>query len=159
MLAQSAPLSAEDRVAIVDTLYRFAGGQDDRDPALLESAFAQDAVLDFTQPAAALGVDIAPFAGRAEIVDVVMTSTAPLDTTHSVSNPRVVSYDGSRARLVALVEAQHLVRGHHARHLLLKNKFDAELVRESGGWVIRSLRIQNIWRTGCADVLFPAAPA
>ena len=48
MLAQSAPLSAEDRVAIVDTLYRFAGGQDDRDPALLESAFAQDAVLDFT---------------------------------------------------------------------------------------------------------------
>jgi FMN-dependent NADH-azoreductase len=45
----------EERFEIVDALNRFAAGQDLRDPALLSSAFAPSAELDFVQPAGQAG--------------------------------------------------------------------------------------------------------
>src|SRR5690242_11787934 len=81
--------SAQDFVAIVDALYRFGAGQDLRDRALFESAFSPDAVLDFTQPARRLGAEITPFESRQAITDSVFAAIADLDTTHTVTNPRV----------------------------------------------------------------------
>jgi hypothetical protein len=37
----------------------------------------------------------------------------------------------------------------------LKNKFAIDLVKERGTWVISQHRMENIWRTGEASVLFP----
>jgi hypothetical protein len=64
-----------------------------------------------------------------------------------VTNPRV-RVDGDTARLTAIVEAQHLLKADHARHALLKNLFDTELVRDGARWTIRRLRIDNVWYTG-----------
>lgn len=151
----SAPVPAHDALAIADALYRFGAGQDLRDRKLFESAFADDAVVDFTGPAARLGVTIPEFKGREAIADTIMAATEPLTTTHTVTNPRVTAYDGMRATLVALVEAQHLPRGDHSRHLLLKNIYTMELSRRSDAWVIDHMRIDNAWMTGDATVLFP----
>ena len=148
-----------DRDAIVDALYRFGAGQDLHDPALFESAFSPDATLDFTAPARRLGVTLPVFAGRRAIADAILSTTRELDTTHTVTNPRVTSYDGDRAGLLALVEAQHLPRGDHARHLLLKNVYRVELSRPDGCWVIDRMRIDTVWGTGDASVLFPGADA
>lgn len=150
-------LSAEDHLGIVDTLYRFAAGQDDRDAALFRSAFTDDAVLDFTQPARKLGVDLPPFAGGDALAAAIMEATSDLTTTHSVTNARIVGHNGSEAILVALVEAQHLSAADHSRRLMLKNRFVATVVRRAGGWAIRRLVIENIWRDGEAGVLFPQA--
>lgn len=150
-------LPAHDALAIVDALYRFGAGQDLRDRALFESAFGDDAVVDFTGPAERLGVTITPFAGRQAIADAIMTATGPLTTTHTVTNPRVTAYDGTRATLIALVEAQHLPRADHSRHLLLKNIYTMELSRRGAAWVIDRMRIDNAWMTGDATVLFPDA--
>jgi hypothetical protein len=145
-----------DRAAIADALYRFGAGQDLRDRPLFESAFAEDARLDFTAVAAKLGATIPVFEGRQAIADTVMAATEPLDTTHTITNMRVVAYDGSKATVTALIEAQHLPRGDHSRHLLLKNRLAVELVREEC-WVIERMRFDNAWRAGDATVLFEGA--
>jgi hypothetical protein len=144
-----------DRDAISDALYRFGAGQDLRDRALFESAFAERASLDFTAVAAKLGATIPVFEGRQAIADTIMTATEPLDTTHTITNIRVTAYDGDRASVTALVEAQHLPRDDHSRNLLLKNRLVVELMRQDDCWVIARMVFENAWREGDATVLFP----
>lgn len=144
-----------DRAAIVDALYRFGAGQDLKNRTLFESAFTNDATLDFTEPARRFGVDIPVFEGLAAISETVLGTTADLDTTHTVTNPRITAYDGARATLFALVEAQHLPKDDHSRHLLLKNVYAVDAVREPAGqWAISRMVISNVWSTGDARVLF-----
>jgi len=144
-----------ERNAVVDALYRFGAGQDLRDPGLFESAFSRDATVDFTGPAQRLGATIPVFKGRTAICELILGTTAALHTTHSVSNPRITAYDGRRATLFALVEAQHLPRSDPSRHLLLKNLYFVDLSKEEARWEIDSMRIENVWMTGDPAVLFP----
>lgn len=139
---------------IVDALYRFGAGQDLGDRDLFQSAFAPDATVDFVGPARRFGVELPLFEGRAAITDTIMGTVASLDTSHTVTNPRV-ELDGDRARLFALVEAQHLPKGDHGRHLLLKNIYTMELSRDGERWVIDHMLIENVWFTGDPSVLFP----
>lgn len=144
-----------DRTAIIDALYRFGAGQDLKDRALFESAFTSDATLDFTGPAAKLGATIPVFDGLSTISDTVLSTTAGLDTTHTISNPRITAFDGNHATLFALVEAQHLPRDDHSRQLLLKNIYAVDLVKDrERRWLITQMVIANVWMTGDARVLF-----
>jgi hypothetical protein len=144
-----------DRVDILDALRRFAAGQDLRDRPLLASAFAPQARLDFTQPGARLGVDLPVFEGREAIVDAVFGSTAPLDTTHTLTNERIVAYARDTATVMALIEAQHLLRDDHERRLLLKNSLTVEVSRAGDEWRISAMIFRNVWREGDPAVLFP----
>jgi hypothetical protein len=145
---------AGDRAEIVDALYRFGAGQDLRDRRLFDSAFSGRAKLDFTGPARRLGATLSVFEGRQAIGDAVFSSIDDLDTTHTVTNPRVTQYDGKHATLVALVEAQHLPRDDHGRHLMLKNIYTLNLSKVQDRWLIEYLRIDNVWMTGDPSVLF-----
>lgn len=145
----------EDRIAIIDALYRFGAGQDLKDRRLFESAFTPDAELDFVQPARRLGVDLAVFKGREAIVSGIAAALARLDTTHTVTNPRVEIKEDT-ATLFALVEAQHLLKSDHQQHLLLKNFYRVKLQRaEEGRWRIARMHIENVWIDGDPRVLFP----
>lgn len=137
-----------------DALYRFAAGQDLRRRELFESAFSPDASVDFTQPARLFGVTLPVFVGRTAIADTIMGTTAPLVTTHSVTNPRV-EVAGDRARLTALVEARHVLRADPQRRLLLKNFYFVDLTRGGPAWVIERMTIENAWWAGDPSVLFP----
>ena len=148
-------VQSRDFIAIVDALYRFGAGQDLRNRPLFESAFSPDATLDFTGPAQRLGATIPVFEGRQVIADTIFLTIRGLDTTHTVTNPRVTAYDGEHATLFALVEAQHLPQGNHSRHLLLKHIYTIELSREDDQWVIGHMRINLVWFTGDPSVLFP----
>jgi SnoaL-like domain len=152
--ANAALAALVDHHQVVDALYRFGAGQDLGDRALFESAFGPEAILDFTGPARRFGVAISPFRGRATIADTVMANTATLDTTHTVTNPRV-SFEDGRATLFALVEAQHVAKGDPSRHLLLKNIYTVDLSRDGERWVIEHVLIENVWFTGDPTVLFP----
>lgn len=147
----------QDRAEIVDALYRFGAGQDLHDRALFESAFSADATLDFTGPALKLGISMPVLATRRGIADAIMAATASLDTTHTVTNPRIRVYDGRHADLFALVEAQHLPRQDHSRHLLLKNIYTLALSKQGMRWTIDHMQIDNVWLTGDPAVLFPGA--
>ncbi|WP_213780804.1 nuclear transport factor 2 family protein [Caballeronia sp. dw_276] len=150
--SQSFVNDTADTLAVVDALYRFAAGIDLRDKSLLSSSLAENAVSDFRLAAAKAGFDYPVIEGRDVIVAALTTSLATLDTTHSVTNPRV-TIDGDTARLDALVEAQHVPRNDHTHHYLMKNRYDVELAREGDIWVITRTTVDNVWRSGDPAVL------
>ncbi|SDR52325.1 SnoaL-like domain-containing protein [Paraburkholderia fungorum] len=141
-----------DKLAVIDALYRFTAGIDLRDESLLSSSLAENAISDFRPAAAKAGFDYPVIEGRDVIVAALTTSLATLDTTHSVTNPRV-TIDGDQAHLDALVEAQHVPRNDHTRHYLMKNRYDVELAREGDIWVITRNTVDNVWRSGDPAVL------
>jgi hypothetical protein len=141
-----------DKLAVVDALYRFAAGLDLHDEALLKSAFAENAISDFRPAAAKAGFEYPMIEGRDTVVTALFQSLASLDTSHTVSNPRV-TLDGDKAHLDALVEAQHVPRNDPSRYYMMKNRYDVELVKEGGVWVILRNTVDNIWRQGDATVL------
>jgi len=141
-----------DQRDILDALLRFGAGQDLQDEELFLSAFADDAVLDFTQPAETFGATIPAMKGIDEIA-VILTTLEPLRTTHTVTNPRI-DVSGDTAQLFALVEAQHVRRDDPTRHLLLKNVYWVDLSRAGKQWVIDVMTIQNVWHDGDPTVLF-----
>ncbi|MGY2686641.1 nuclear transport factor 2 family protein [Pseudomonas tolaasii] len=144
--------TAADKLTVVDTLYRFAAGIDLHDPVLLASAFTADAVSDFRPAAAKAGFEYPVLEGRETIVAALSGALSQLDTTHSVSNPRV-TLDGDSARLDALVEAQHVPKSDSSLHYLMKNRYDVELVRQQNLWLIQRVTVDNIWRSGDPAVL------
>lgn len=144
--------SVADKQGVIEALYRFAAGIDLRDRAQLASAFTEDAISDFRPAAAKAGFDYPVLEGRDTIVTALATSLGNVATTHSVSNP-LVTLDGDEARLDVLVEAQHVSLTEPARHYLMKNRYDVELVRAGDAWRIRRVTIDNVWRTGDPAVL------
>lgn len=141
-----------DKLAVIETLYRFAAGLDLRNKDLLASAFAADAISDFRPAGKKAGFEYPVLQGRDNIVDALRGSLGKIDTTHSVSNPRV-NIQGDKAKLDALVEAQHLPSNDHSRHYLMKNRYDVEMSRQGDLWVIQHVIIDNVWRTGDPTVL------
>lgn len=141
-----------DKLAVAETLYRFAAGIDLRDRELLASALTEHAVSDFRPAAAKAGFEYPVLEGRDVIVTALSESLHRIDTTHSVSNPRV-SVEGDRAHLEAIVEAQHVPVHDPSRHYLMKNRYDVELVRQDKVWRIQRVTVDNVWRTGDPTVL------
>ncbi len=148
----SSAQDAADRLAVVEALYRFTAGIDLRDSNLLASSLAENAVSDFRPAAAKAGFEYPVIEGREVIVSALTTSLAALDTTHSVSNPRV-TIDGDTARMDVLVEAQHVPRSDPSRHYLMKNRYDVELIRDGDVWLIARNTVDNVWRSGDIRVL------
>ncbi|MFE9105797.1 nuclear transport factor 2 family protein [Actinomadura geliboluensis] len=145
-----------DRTEILDALYRFGLGQDLKDAELFGSSFTADAELDFAPAAAKWGGRPPLMVGRDTIVTTILgLFTGRVDTTHQVTNPRIV-VDGDTARLTALVEAQHLLTADRGTFALLKNPYAVDLVRDGDRWVIRRLRIDNAWYTGDPAAIFAA---
>ncbi|MEU0136882.1 nuclear transport factor 2 family protein [Streptomyces sp. NPDC006296] len=141
-----------DKLAVVETLYRYAAGLDLRDKDLLASAFAEDAVADFGPATRKAGQEYPPINGRETIASALLGSLSHLDTTHSVSNPRV-NLDGDTAHLEGIVACQHLPREDHSRHVLMTNRYDVALVRSGEIWVIRRVTVDNAWTEGDPTVL------
>lgn len=91
------------RLAVTETLYRFAAGIDLKDNALLASSFAENVVSDFRPAATKAGFDYPVLPGRDTIVAALANSLSPLDSTHSVN--RVTD---DKAQREAIGEAQHV---------------------------------------------------
>ncbi|MCX2479423.1 nuclear transport factor 2 family protein [Pedobacter sp. MC2016-15] len=141
-----------DKFAVIETLNRFAAGLDLRDNDLLNSAFAENAISDFRPAGKKAGFEYPVLEGRETIVSALRGSLSKIDTTHSISNQRVI-IDGDKAVMDALVEAQHLPSNDHSRHYLMKNRYDVELLRQGDAWVIQRVTIDNVWRSGDSTVL------
>src|SRR5690606_23232680 len=133
-----------DKLAVMDTLYRFAAGIDQGDNNLLKSAFAENAISDFRPAGKKAGFEYPVLEGRETIISALSGSLTNLDTTHSVSNQRV-KINGNKATLDALVEAQHVPSNDPTRHYLMKNRYEIEMIRQDELWVIQHVVIDNIW--------------
>ncbi len=151
---ESVVAELRDRAEIVDALYRFAIGQDEKDEAVFASAFTPDAELDFRPAAARWGATPPVLVGRETIVGTILAMFADrVETTHQVTNARI-AIDGDVARLTALVEAQHVLTADPGTRALLKNPYAVELVRDGHRWRIRRMVIRNSWWSGRPEAIF-----
>lgn len=141
-----------DKLAIIEVLNRYAAGLDLRDKNLIASSFAENAISDFRPAGKKAGFEYPVLEGRENIITALTESLKNIDTAHSVSN-QLVSINGNKAILQALVEAQHLPSNDHSHHYLMKNRYHVELVKQDETWVIQRVTVDNIWRTGNPDVL------
>jgi ketosteroid isomerase-like protein len=142
----------QDRLDVIDTLYRFAAGLDEKDAELFASVWAEDAVHDFSAGARALGMEFAPVVGRDAIVSTFIAALEPHTTSHFVTNPRV-TVDGDTAKAYTLTQATHLTRPDHDKRITAINHYEVDLERQDGRWVITRLVINNVWWTGDVSVL------
>jgi hypothetical protein len=90
--------------------------------------------------------------GREMIVSTILNPSTRIDTTHVVSNPRVQIH-GDSATVTALVEAQHLPTGDHARHALLKNLYAVDATYDGTMWRMTNVIIDCVWFTGDPHVI------
>ena len=144
--------AVQDRLDVIDTLYRFAAGLDEKDPELFASVWAQDAVHDFSEGARALGMEFAPVHGRDAIVNTFIPALEPHTTSHAICNPRV-TVAGDTAKAFTLTDAVHLTKPDHDRQITARNRYEVDLRREDGRWVITHLIIRNVWWSGDITVL------
>lgn len=152
---------ASDRAEIADTLYRYAAGLDHADAGLLGSAFTDDIMLDFTPAGSKVGMPFPVLTSKEAVVQALLAAIGPLDTSHTVSNPRT-TVDGDTATLDAQVMAQHYPPGQGSRadvtaHALFMNRCKADLVRDGATWRMRRLVIDNVWFEGDLTVFAAAA--
>lgn len=145
-------LEVHDKLEIADVMYRYAAGIDFNSAELLTSAFAGNAVADFTPAAAKAGIEFPVLQGCEMIVQGLKNSVCLLDTTHVVTNPRI-QISGDAAKLFAIVEAQHLPPANHNLHFLMKNQYEVDLVRNEDRWLITNMTINCVWYTGEPRVL------
>lgn len=142
--------------SVLDALFRFGLAQDRRDDPgareLFESAFTEDAVFDFRPAASTCGIDVPLMTGRDMITDIIMNPATRIDTTHVVTNPRV-QITGATATLTAVVEAQHLPKGDHSRHALLKNLYSVTATDDGQLWRLSHVYIACVWFTGDPNVI------
>lgn len=142
----------ESKYAVIETLYRYAAGIDLKNRELIASAFTEDAVSDFRPAAAKAGFEYPLLQGKEIIIKALMDSLHPIVTTHSVNNPRV-TVEGDKARLEAIVEAQHVPESDSSRHYMMKNRYEVELQKTDEQWLISRVTVDNVWRTGDPSVL------
>jgi hypothetical protein len=119
----------QDRLDVIDTLYRFAAGLDEKDADLFASVVGRDA-----------------------IVSTFIAALEPHTTSHFVTNPRV-TVDGDTAKAYTLTQATHLTRPDHDKRITAINHYEVDLERQDGRWVITRLVINNVWWTGDVSVL------
>ena len=145
--------STDVHISVVDALLRFGAGTDDGDVVALKSAFAGDAVVDFSACGRSIGLDFAPLRGADTIVSFLEGTSQHQMTSHVVTNSRVHLND-DRAHLRALVDATHVIRDDPARRFRMMNWYETDLVLIDGLWRIVRMAIDNIWAEGDATVLF-----
>lgn len=144
-----------DRLEIIDLFYRFAAGMDGQDWTLLESIWADDAVVDHTATHWGKGIVEERQHGREEVMAAMKKGVSRHFVSHHViTNPRV-TLDGDRARAVTYLTSVHLDdpekpkahEDHGAWYL-------TELVRTKQGWKFAYMKHTSLWKSN----MEPAGP-
>ena len=136
-----------DRLDITDLFTRFAAGMDAQDWPLLESVFADDAVVDHTAEHWGKGIVKDVQTGKAEVLPEMKRGVSRHFVSHHVITNHRMRIEGDRARAVTYLTSVHLDdpqkpkahEDHGAFYL-------SELVRAKDGWKIKSIKHTALWR-------------
>lgn len=144
-----------DRLDIIDVFHRFAAGMDGQDWTLLESVFADDAVVDHTATHWGKGVVEELQHGREEVMRVMKKGVSRHFVSHHViTNPRIKLF-GDRARAVTYLTSVHLDDSEKPKtHEDHGAWYLSELARTRQGWKITYIKHISLWKTN----MDPAGP-
>jgi hypothetical protein len=151
--------TAEDKLAVAETVYRYALGIDTRDFALYRSIFAREVAIDFTSYSG--GAAAVTTADRwVETVRPLFTGLAA--TQHSMTNP-LAAVDGERATCRMYMQAHHVYETDDpASWFTIGGYYDDTLVRSAdgpAGWLLTGVTLTVLWRRGDPAIMDAARTA
>ena len=143
--------NANDKLAVADTVYRYATGVDRRDWALYRSLFADTVNIDFSS----YDPDLPPRQMSAEdwVAGMVPVFTGLAASQHSMSNP-LATIDGDTAAITMYVRAHHVFDPSDAASwYTIGGYYEDTLARVDGHWLLTGVRLTVTWRAGDPGIM------
>jgi hypothetical protein len=148
--------SAEDRLDVAETVYRYAVGIDTRDFALYRSIFADEVAIDFSSYS---GAPASMMTGDQWVAGVQPLFNGLAATQHTMTNPLAV-VDGDTATCRMYMQAHHVFDPDDpASWFTIGGYYDDTLVRDdrgSSGWLITGVTLTVLWRMGDPAIMVAA---
>jgi hypothetical protein len=150
-------VSFADKLAVAETVYRYARAVDTRDWDAYRSIFTERVTFDFSgYDAARAPVEIATDDWIAQIRPQFAGLHA---TQHLMANP-LADVDGDRATVTMYVRAHHVFEPDvDDSWFTIGGFYDDELVRSSDGWLLTRVKLTVTWRQGRPEVMDSARAA
>lgn len=150
-------MSAEDKLAVAETVYLYATGIDTKDFTLYRSIFASEVAIDFSSYN---GVPASVMTADKWVKRLRPLFTGLAATQHSMSNP-IVDVDGDAARCRMYVQAHHVHRADDpSSWFTVGGYYDDTLVRSDEGprgWLLTGVTLTELWRAGDPGIMPVAA--
>jgi 3-phenylpropionate/cinnamic acid dioxygenase small subunit len=144
-------VSAEDKLAVAECVYRYATGVDTRDWAMYRSLFAAQVEVDFSSYDPRLRpVTVAADDWIAGMKPVFAGLAA---TQHMMSNP-LVELEGDSAQITMYVRAHHVFDPQDPdSYYTVGGYYRNRLVRERGNWKLVRVNLNVTWRLGHPEIM------
>jgi len=143
-------MSADDELAVAETVYRYALGVDTRDWAMYRAQFADRVHVDFSSYSGRPPADIA---ADDWVAGVQPLFTGLHATQHMMTNP-LVDVDGDTARIRMYVQATHVLDpADPASVFTVGGYYDDDLVRSGDRWIFTGVKLTVLWRTGDQSIM------
>lgn len=146
-------MTVTDKLAVAETLYRYAIGIDTRDFVLYRSIFADEVTVDFTSYS---GGRASTMTGDQWVAGVEPLFRGLSATQHSMTNP-LASIEGEVARCRMYMQAHHVYDARDPDSwFTIGGYYDDVLARsEAGpaGWLITGVTLTVLWRRGDPSVM------
>jgi hypothetical protein len=139
-------VDSDDKLAVADTVYRYATGVDRRDWALYRSLFTETVTMDFSS----FGPDLPPRVMGADdwVAGIVPLFTGLAATQHSMTNP-LATVVADTATITMYMQAHHVYDPQDpASWYTVGGYYDDTLARVDGRWLLSGVRLIVTWRAG-----------
>ncbi len=150
-------MSAEDKLAVAECVYRYATGVDTRDWAMYRSLFADEVEVDFSSFAP--GLPPVTMAADEWVAEAEAAIRGLAATQHMMSNP-LVELDGDRAQVTMYVRAHHVFDPDDPEsYYTVGGYYRNRLVRDGGNWKLTRVNLNVTWRLGNPEIMEAARAA
>jgi hypothetical protein len=150
-------MTAEDQLAVTQTVYRYAYGIDTKDFAAYRSIFADEVRVDFTSYS---GGEAATITADEWVARVRPLFTGLAATQHTMTNP-LPDVRGDVATCRMYMQAHHVLDpSDPAASYTIGGYYDDRLVRSASGpagWLLTGVTLTVLWRAGDASIMRLAA--
>jgi len=143
---------ADEKLAVAETVYKYATGIDTRNWGLYRSIFADTVAIDFSSYAPGRSA-------REMTADDWVAGLRPLftglaATQHTMTNP-LVRLRGDEADVTMYMQAHHVHDPNNpASWFTIGGYYDDTLVRtNSGGWLLTGVTLTVLWRSGDPTIM------
>ena len=137
----------EDRVAVLETVYKYAQGLDTRDWLLYRSIFTDEIDVDFSGYNGVPGERMSADRWIAQIKPLFTGISA---TQHIMTNP-IVEFSEKGAVCRMYIQAEHFLAS--GEGFAIGGYYTDRLVRQKGQWRISAIKLTVFWRRGNADIM------
>jgi 3-phenylpropionate/cinnamic acid dioxygenase small subunit len=150
-------MSAEDKLAVAECVYRYATGVDTRNWAMYRSLFVDEVEIDFSSFGP--GLDPMTIAADDWVAGVKPLFEGLAATQHMMSNP-LVELEGDSAEITMYVRAHHVLDPDDPEsYYTVGGYYRNRLVRDGGAWKLVRVNLNVTWRLGNPEIMEAARAA